>query len=144
MKIYWNMNPQREWTSDSKRDLWNSFKSKRVTKPFPRNHWNNYKWFSWKKARTSVNESLGVALTAKRAEQLFESGLDTVNISMDTLEPMKAEFITRRPSTFHKGRFINIYNFCDFIWMIFIVFFILNPKREPFSRLTTHWRLGYE
>ena len=53
---------------------------------------------------TGVNESLGVALTAKRAEQLFESGLDTVNISMDTLEPMKAEFITRRPSTFHKER----------------------------------------
>ena len=142
-KIYWDMNPQREWTSDSKRDLWNSFKSKRVTKSFPGNHWNNYKWFSWKKARTSVNESLGVALTAKRAEQLFESGLDTVNISMDTLEPMKAEFITRRPSTFHKGRFQ--YFFCGVFWMIFIVFFLYwIQKREPFSQSTTHWRLGYE
>jgi len=52
----------------------------------------------------------GVALTAKRAEQLFESGLDTVNISMDTLEPMKAEFITRRPSTFHKRAIQSIDN----------------------------------
>jgi len=48
----------------------------------------------------------GVALTAKRALRLKQAGLDTVNISLDTLEPMKAEFITRRPSTFHK-RAIN-------------------------------------
>ena len=131
MNIYPNMNPQREWTSDSKRNLWNSFKPKWVTKPFSGNYWNNYKWLVVREGRTSVNESLGVALTAKRAEQLFESGLDTVNISMDTLEPMKAEFITRRPSTFHKGRFQ--YFFCGVFWMIFIVFSRIESKKESHS-----------
>ena len=50
----------------------------------------------------------GVALTAKRALKLKEAGMDTVNISLDTLEPMKAEFITRRPSTFHKEKAIYL------------------------------------
>ena len=45
---------------------------------------------------------IGVALTKRRAKRLFDKGLDTANISLDTLEPMKAEFITRRPTTFHK------------------------------------------
>jgi len=52
----------------------------------------------------------GVALTKKRASRLQSYGLDTVNISLDTLEPMKAEFITRRPSTFHKRAVESIDN----------------------------------
>ena len=58
----------------------------------------------------------GVALTAKRALKLKEAGMDTVNISLDTLEPMKAEFITRRPSTFHKET-------GDLLEISFIIFF---------------------
>ena len=52
----------------------------------------------------------GVALTKKRAIKLKESGMDTANISLDTLEPMKAEFITRRPSSFHKRAIESVDN----------------------------------
>ena len=44
----------------------------------------------------------GVAFTKKRSLRLKAAGLDTANISLDTLEPMKAEFITRRPKEYHK------------------------------------------
>ena len=44
----------------------------------------------------------GVAFTKKRSQRLRAAGLDTANISLDTLEPMKAEFITRRPKEYHK------------------------------------------
>ena len=80
----------------------------------------------------------GVALTAKRALKLKEAGMDTVNISLDTLEPMKAEFITRRPSTFHKER-------GDLLEISFIIFFwpfqgalLLQIKKRQKSFVNRH------
>jgi len=50
----------------------------------------------------------GVAFTKKRSLRLKAAGLDTANISLDTLEPMKAEFITRRPKEYHKAVLASI------------------------------------
>lgn len=50
----------------------------------------------------------GVAFTSRRASRLAAAGLDTANISLDTLEPMKAEFITRRPKEYHKAVLASI------------------------------------
>lgn len=48
-----------------------------------------------------------------RARRLKEAGLDTVNISLDTLEPMKAAFITRRPKELHYSVLKAIQNAID-------------------------------
>lgn len=50
----------------------------------------------------------GVAFTERRANRLKAAGLDTANISLDTLEAMKAEFITRRPMEYHKAVLASI------------------------------------
>ena len=55
----------------------------------------------------------GVSLSRRKAKRLKEAGLDTANISLDTLEPMKAEFITRRPKEMHYSVLKAIENSID-------------------------------
>ena len=55
----------------------------------------------------------GVALSRRKAKRLRDAGLDTANISLDTLEPMKAEFITRRSKEMHYSVMKAIENTID-------------------------------
>lgn len=55
----------------------------------------------------------GVALSRRKAKRLRDAGLDTANISLDTLEPMKAEFITRRSKEMHYSVMKAIENSID-------------------------------
>ena len=133
------MNPQREWTSDSKRNLWNCFKSKRVTKSFPGNYWNNYKWFSFRIQSNRCKWEF-------RCRSNCEKGWTIVWKRFGHGEYFNGHTRTNESRVYHTSP-LDISQGKEFTFFLlndFYSFFILNPKREPFSQLITHWRLDYE